>query len=343
MGTWVYLGIMSYVAQTQLENHIPVYRAWNGRDHFYTTDYNEYENLPSTFTKMGVKFYILDVETGDNLSGEPTVLHPNVIRGHTRMVAGRAGPVERATLYSRYPRARAYEQISSAAVLALSGFPDPHIPFYRLYNSTDDNHFYCTSIGDVDFFVDDLNYINEGIVGYVGTSPGKNADHSPLFYAYHPEIVDHFYTTNMQEIENVVPRITDTRAEDLIEWKLKDFLHDDYKVFFADNEYHTPTKKISREIIRQSKVDQRAYISEKHDCDDFAHLLKSAFIEAAYNEGTRTLPYALGVMWGATPAHAINFIITSSGYTDSYDLLPIEPQDGVFTWPPPDDIYLLIM
>ena len=94
----------------------------------------------------------------------------------------------------------------------------------------------------------------------------------------------------------------------------------------------------------EAQVDQERYISHKFDCDDFAHLLKSAFIRDAYTNGYRRHPYSLGVVWGKDPAHAMNLIVTSNGSRRSFRL--IEPQSGNFYKPSDEklkDIYLVII
>lgn len=114
-------------------------------------------------------------------------------------------------------------------------------------------------------------------------------------------------------------------------------------IYLADAEYFCPTQKVAQEIIKASKVDQRSYIMEIHDCDDFAHLLKSAFIEDAYDNGRRSMPYALGIVWGSKPAHAMNVIVVSGGADFTVRL--IEPQNGKLYKPQHkklDRIYLMI-
>lgn len=283
MGTWAYLGIMCYVANTEIPGHIPLYRAWNGSDHFYTTSKDEYDNLPNTYTREGIACYVLDQSVA-----EEEFIGPRETSGHVRIVGGarRLGEVRLMEARPLLPMdARLAVDLGRLIPTAAPGFG--HMLLHRLYQAQGDNHFYCTNASDIDFFIEDLGYTDEGIIGYVATSPGRDSNHFPLYYAYHPTIVDHFYTIDMQEIENMIPTLSRDKLRNVIKWKLEHYLTDDADIYIADSAYHSPTRHIARKIIESSQVDQRRYISEKHDCDDFAHLLKSAFIEAAYTNELR--------------------------------------------------------
>jgi hypothetical protein len=215
-----------------------------------------------------------------------------------------------------------------------------HIPLYRLYKGSIDDHFYTTSDEEKNSAINAGGYTDEGIAGYVRASPSQG--HIPLYRAYHPGIGDHFYTTSMAEIEAVAPKIGNKKLKKLLEKRLDDFMKD-CEIYTADKSYHTPQEHIARMLVDRSQVDQETYISEKFDCDDFAHLLKTEFIKDAYTNGLRRLPYALGVVWGAKPAHAMNIIVTSNGKRRKLRI--IEPQTGAFYLPSDkklDDIYLIV-
>lgn len=263
-----------------ITKHKPLYRSWNGKDHFYTMSKSEYDGLPSGYAREGIQCYILD---------------------------------------------------SPAA---------GHVPFYRLYNGSWDDHVYTTSESEKGNALSNLGFTPEGIVGYVRTTPVPN--HVPLYRANHPGISDHFYTTSMQEIEAVAPRISNAKFKKMIKNKLKKYLKD-AKIYLADSAYHCPTLGNAQDIVNNTQVDQRHWIAEKHDCDDFSHLLKGAFIEDAYTNGLRGLPHAFGVVWGNKPAHAMNLVITSNG--SRFSLSIIEPQTGSFYRPSDkklDEIYLIV-
>lgn len=67
---------------------------------------------------------------------------------------------------------------------------------------------------------------------------------------------------------------------------------------FADLLYHCPTRKDIETLLGSNTDDKNTFIKEKFDCDDFAFLLKSAFIKNAYEDGIRWNPHSLGIMWG---------------------------------------------
>jgi hypothetical protein len=265
----------------QSKKHVPLYRSWNGKDHFYTTVKTEYDRLPKKYAREGIQGYILSEADND------------------------------------------------------------HVPLYRMYKGSIDDHFYTTSETEKNITVSSYGYTYEGIAGYVRTT--KVPNHVPLYRAWNPGICDHFYTTSMQEIDAVAPKVSKSQFESLIKNKLEDCLKNE-NLYFADKSYLCPKKEIAQEIIDKSLVDQRRYIAEKDDCDDFAHLLKSAFIENSYNYGLKSLPFAFGIVWGSEPAHAMNIIITNDdGITN--ELYIVDPQTGTMHNPGDrklGDIYLVI-
>jgi hypothetical protein len=93
-------------------------------------------------------------------------------------------------------------------------------------------------------------------------------------------------------------------------------------IHIADGEYYMPHISYVRKIVAKSRVDRLKWISNRHDCDDFAHLLKADFIKAGYRDGRRRAACCVGVVWGLLPGpHAINFFID-----DKQELYFIEPQ-----------------
>ncbi len=96
-----------------------------------------------------------------------------------------------------------------------------------------------------------------------------------------------------------------------------------YPPFLPDAEYWAAPKFIYEEIIQTSIIDQRKYVSERGDCDDFALLLKADFVRASWKSGERRRPYCFGEVWGKLPGpHAINWFID-----DTETLYFVEPQD----------------
>ncbi len=133
MATWEYEGIQCYVASGPDTNHIPIYRAWNGSDHFYTSSDNEYSGLPRGYNKEGVRFY---------LSGSVNANHVPFYR----LYQPNADDHMYTTSASERDNARAhgwrYEGIIGyGATTRLPG----HVPLYRSYNPQIRDHFYTTS------------------------------------------------------------------------------------------------------------------------------------------------------------------------------------------------------
>lgn len=279
--SWAYEGVECYVSLNQEGNHVPLYRAWNQGDHFYTTSKEEYDGLAGNYQREGISCYV------------------STVKGHG------------------------------------------HVPLYRLYSSKADDHFYCISAAERDEAVSKHGYALEGIVGYVLRREGMG--HVPFYRAWNPEIGDHFYTTNVREIDDNGPSLTPGNLREIIQTQLKGHLGN-VQMFFADGRYFCPTERVSSDIIHSSHVDQRRYIAEIHDCDDFAHLLKSAFIEDAYDGGRRSMPYALGIVWGSKPAHAMNMLVLGDG--KDFHVQIVEPQTGTIHQPSEDklnEIYLIVI
>ncbi|KPK89479.1 MAG: hypothetical protein AMJ94_12040 [Deltaproteobacteria bacterium SM23_61] len=278
--SWAYEGVQCYVAAKALANHHPLYRSWNGSDHFYTSSKAEYDGLPNKYKREGIACYVATTK----------------IPGHTEL--------------------------------------------YRLYKGKIDDHFYTTSSSEKNKAVSSYGYKYEGVVGYVATSP--SVDHSEFYRAWNPVIGDHFYTRNVKEIDDNGPTRTANQLKTVLKNQLGSY-YKSVKQFYADGRYFCPTEAVAKEIIKAAKVDQKRYISSVFDCDDFAHLLKSAFIEDAYDSGRRSMPYAMGIIWGSKPAHAMNFIVLGDG--KNFTVRIIEPQTGKLHKPAEkklQEIYLLI-
>ena len=117
-------------------------------------------------------------------------------------------------------------------------------------------------------------------------------------------------------------------------------LSSNLSLHLADNEYYCPPLANAKEIITNSEVNRNTWVEEKFDCDDFAHVLKGHFAEAAYKNGDRRKPHCFGIVWGSLPdAHAINWMVT-----DDLKLRFIEPQDDRIFLPrrTDKDIYFML-
>ena len=114
-----------------------------------------------------------------------------------------------------------------------------------------------------------------------------------------------------------------------------------FALYIADAQYYCTPLLDAKSIIKKSKLDRKRWTAEKFDCDDFAHVLKANFAEAAYKNGSRRKAHCLGVVWGSLPGpHAINWMINSDK-----KLRFIEPQnDRIFMPRRTDkDIYFMLV
>ncbi len=123
--------------------------------------------------------------------------------------------------------------------------------------------------------------------------------------------------------------------------KLKGKLCDNFDIKrdlkIADSTYYCTPLKDAQTIIAASKLHKRAFVRDIYDCDDFAHLLKSFFIENAYKDWQRRYPHCMGIVWGRLlkvkdkqkqGVHAINWMIN-----DDKKLRFIEPQTDKIYYP----------
>jgi hypothetical protein len=200
------------------------------------------------------------------------------------------------------------------------------VPLFRLVSAGGDDHLCCVSEEERNHAITSLAYRDKGILGYVRREPGVGT--TPLYRAWNPVLTDHFYTTDVAEIDSNGPRKTSTELTTLLQQGLRDVATSDLAIYLADGSYFCPTAKVAGQIVERAAVDQQRYIAEVHDCDDFAHLLKSAFIMDAYDQGRPSLPYACGIVWGHEPAHAMNLVVLGDGR--DFDIKLVEPQTGKF-------------
>ena len=105
------------------------------------------------------------------------------------------------------------------------------------------------------------------------------------------------------------------------------------KVLPEEAFYVTVQPEDAEEIINASAVDRRRWVQNRFDCDDFAHVLKAHFAEAAYADGKRRASHCFGTVWGMLPeSHAINWMVN-----DDLKVRFIEPQTDKIFYPRKDD------
>jgi len=132
---WKLEGVAFYARKTPATNHIPLYRTWNGKDHFYTISQTEYNGLPSSYNREGIECYVYD----------PGLPQPS---DHL--------PLFRLYKYDDHFYTILLTEVASAQNSGYSlessnygyvvpnwiSIPADHYPVYRLYNSSINDHFY---------------------------------------------------------------------------------------------------------------------------------------------------------------------------------------------------------
>jgi len=212
-----------------------------------------------------------------------------------------------------------------------------YAPLHRLRRQAQNDR-YCVTIDELDAHASE-GYQNQRPVGYVKMA--QDLDHVPLMRTYNPKGKRYYYTTDVTgEVDPYAPEISSADAAHLLRRTYKDF-----PVYNPDDSYFCPTKEAARQIIDDSLVARLRYSQAAMDCDDFAHLLKGAFIEDAYNiydvesssDSGPSKPYAVGVVRGLDVddrVHYMNVLVTSEGLTDQdgnvndYSIWLVEPQSG---------------
>jgi len=207
-----------------------------------------------------------------------------------------------------------------------------HVPLYRLTRKSNGDCCYGATIESLET-ARKRGYDKpkgEGCVGYVMLT--QDAQHVPLMRTFNRTSKRYVYTTDIGEVDQFTPSITGNVLEDLV-----------YEAFrvtpkFMDGRYFCLAEQAAKQIICSSRVAGRQYRDAVMDCDDYALLLKAAFIEDAYNiyntesarKPERSKPHALGVIVGFSPSHhrrhAMNILVTSEG--KDYKLWLVEPQTG---------------
>ncbi|TFY78739.1 hypothetical protein EWM64_g5272 [Hericium alpestre] len=79
--------------------------------------------------------------------------------------------------------------------------PDEAIALLRGYSASGHNHFYTTSVVEMENAVASGYYTSEGITGLVFSGPVES-NMEPLYRLYNVRAVDHFYTTSLSERDN---------------------------------------------------------------------------------------------------------------------------------------------
>jgi hypothetical protein len=184
-----------------------------------------------------------------------------------------------------------------------------------------------------------------GVVGYVSLTKARG--YAPLYRAYDPEHQDHLYSPSVKVIDEFGPWLDSDQLRARLRADLTGLFSSGgtKQIYTADDYYYCASRSVAKGAITRSGITEHEYVAEIQDCDDFAHLLKGAFINDTYDSGSRSMPFAMGIIWGYKPVHhAMNVIVLSDG--ENQEVKIIEPQNGTFHTPSPNvlrDIYLIVM
>lgn len=138
MAIWFYEGIACYVSTTPLSGHVPLYKAWNGSDHFYTSNKNEYDGLSTKWSRNGIACYV---------ASSPSIDHVALHRFYHRKKDDHlytADEYEKSQLEQH--RVWRYEGIQCYVRKAPGA---DHQPLYRAYNDKIVDHFYTTNWAEI--------------------------------------------------------------------------------------------------------------------------------------------------------------------------------------------------
>ena len=154
------------------------------------------------------------------------------------------------------------------------------------------------------------------------------------------DFVSRWYTPGTGPAESAKVYVSSVDLRELVANQLGPKLARNFAFYIADAQYYCTPVDDAREIIRASKVDRNTWTEEKFDCDDFAHVLKGNFAEAAYKNGERRRAHCFGVVWGSLPGpHAINWMVNAD-----LKLRFVEPQNDRVFYPRASDraIYFML-
>lgn len=119
--------------------HVPLFRAFNGKDHFYTANKSEYDGLPAKYQREGIACYV---------AGSPDETHQPLYRFYNSAKDDHiytASEAERSSLAS----SKAWKSEGIACYVRTEP-AEEHVPLYRSYNSSIVDHFMTTSWEEVE-------------------------------------------------------------------------------------------------------------------------------------------------------------------------------------------------
>lgn len=107
-------------------------------------------------------------------------------------------------------------------------------------------------------------------------------------------------------------------------------LAEDATIRLGDSAYYLPRRAEIARLLARSRLNRRKWLEERHDCDDFAYVLKGEASSHSFQTTARRFGLCVGIVWGdfdwVEGFHAANWVLTSDA-----GLLLIEPQnDAIF-------------
>lgn len=146
------------------------------------------------------------------------------------------------------------------------------------------------------------------------------------------QFANRWYSPGMGPANEDKVYISSAELRTLISAQLATMLDRNCVIKLADAEYYCTPLDDALDIIARSQTDRRTWVEDVFDCDDFAHILKSIFAEAAYKEGQRRKPHCFGIVWGRIggESHAFNWTVNSD-----MTLRLVEPQSDEIFLPGP--------
>ncbi|MCW4005434.1 MAG: hypothetical protein NWF04_02370 [Candidatus Bathyarchaeota archaeon] len=199
-----------------------------------------------------------------------------------------------------------------------------HSPLYTLYNQESDNTF-CTIDETEKNLALNNGYIETPTLGFVTNVPGPGL--VPLYRLYNSSIIDHYYTTNSEDLDLSAPKLNSEQLKALITEKLG-AIASDCKIVFNDENYHIPTESLTQRMVNDFLAHQLQHISANPlPANDFVNLLKSHVTKETYRNGRKMLPYPLGVLWEKTTGKTSNIIAVYTGNeNDPWGIRIVDPK-----------------
>jgi Repeat of unknown function (DUF5648) len=172
-----------------------VYRGYNPKtdDHLYTTDPGEIYFQGGAYEFEGIVFYVYS----QSASGKPfhRLRDPN---GEQHVYTADD------TEYGEYIAENFHDEGVLGYVFPNASFPSNIGPLYETYNPNDGSHFYTMGFAERNNATNNLGMKGCGISCYIYRDGAQPAGAIQLFRAYNATTDDHLYTTDSNELSELV-------------------------------------------------------------------------------------------------------------------------------------------